>query len=381
MSGGEAQQPLPKVSVIVPVYNVSEYLDRFIESLFNQTFDMRQVQVIMVDDGSTDDSAEIINSYIKKGYRIISIHKPNGGAASARNAGLKIAKGNYIAFLDPDDYIERDYLEIAYKEAVRTGADIVLFDAFREKTDSSEVCVWNHAREEFVTTDRDDITSMRCQILYPYMNAQVGKISFEKDIPLSAPWDKLYRRKFLDTNNLKFPEELRVLDDMCFNFEAFGKTQKIAYVPIPLYHYLIQEGTVTSGYKADRAELDMKAFEFVKKEIDRGGEQGELYDLKNTAEDVQEHEDHILLQAYYARIIKSFAICCKLSFFNPKSPLSKVQQLEQVTKYLNISPYTEALQNINPDNLEWKLVIFTIAARLNKPRLLKALNSLQSVIT
>lgn len=353
-----------KVSIIVPVYNVQGYLDRFIKSVLRQSFDMKAVEIIFVDDGSTDGSAGVISGYTEEHPSIKVIIKENGGAASARNRGLEAATGEYVAFLDPDDYIEKEYLEIAYSEAIEKDADIVLFDAFRECADpdggAPKVIVWNHALSEFVTTDKEDFESMQCQILYPYMSARAQGVVFEKDVPLSAPWDKLYRRKFLLENDLKFPEELKVLDDMCFNFDVFGKAAKIAYVPIPLYHYCVQEGTITNGYRENRPELDMQVFAYLKEKIEG----------LNVP---------LMQQAYYARIIKSFAICCRLCFFNRMSPLSADKQLEKVKEYMCKEPYEEAFKSVDKDLLDWKLALVTYAGMYKKPRLLKILYVLQSL--
>ena len=360
---------MKKVSVILPIYNVEKYLDRCLKSILSQTMPMEDTEILLVDDGSTDASPSMCDKYAAEHDHIAVIHQRNAGAAGARNAGLTAANGEYVAFIDPDDYIEPHYLETAYKEAIRTGADIVVFDAYREV--ASAGCVndaaegnnmkaelWNHAPCMFTTCDSGDISSMRCQILYPYMRAHTGNIRFKRDIPLSAPWDKLYKREFLVRNGLRFPEELRVLDDMCFNFMAFGKARKISYLPTALYHYCIQSGTITSSYKANRAELDMKVFEFLEREIGGG---------RN------------LVQAYYARVIKSFAICCNLSFFNKKNPLGKRQQLAMAKEYMAKSPYNDAFRHIKLRNLEWKLKLVTIAGRLQNPRMLKVLHALQNL--
>ena len=224
------------VSMILPIYNAKRCLSRCLESILSQTMPLDKFEVILVDDGSTDGSDSICDEYSNAYENINVIHKKNGGAASARNAGLLEATGEYIAFVDPDDYLDADYLKIPYEEAYKTEADIVIFDAIKEypkdkgagDRNKNKVVAKNntrrllrHSEKVFVTSDPQDIMSMRCQILYPYMNAHACGEDFFRNIPLAAPWDKLYRKSFLDENDLRFSEELKVLDDMCFNFVAF----------------------------------------------------------------------------------------------------------------------------------------------------------------
>ena len=374
-----------KISVILPVYNVEKYLHRCMDSILCQTMEPKDFEVIMVDDGAKDGSPAICDEYSAKYDNFIVIHQPIGGAAAARNTGLEAAHGKYVVFVDPDDYITADYLEVAYNTARKHGADITIFDAVREsnvtvdgkfirRTDHDKLRdrmemegnfneqLWNHAPSSFVTCDKDDILSMRCQILYPYMASKVGKMEFTKDIPLSAPWDKCFRRAFLTEKKLKFPSQLKVLDDMTFNFMAFGEAGKIAYVKRPLYHYCIEPDSITNSYKENRPELDMQVFEYLYSAI-----QNNFPDMNLP-----------IGQAYYARIIKSFAICCRLCFFNDKNPRPAKERLEQVRSYMDMEPYIDAFACIRMKNIDYKLKAVTIAGRLGSPRMLRFLDRLQN---
>ena len=391
-----------KISVILPVYNVEKYLHRCMDSIISQTMDKNDFEVIMVDDGAKDSSPIICDEYTSKYENFKVIHQMNAGAAAARNAGLAKASGEYVAFVDPDDYIEPDYLEVAYNTAKENLADIALFDAVREKNPSEislsdtanaeddikrgKVELWGHAPSAFVTSDEKDILSMRCQILYPYMRAEVQGIKFNRDIPLSAPWDKCYRRDFLKEKSLMFPKELKVLDDMSFNFVAFGAAEKIAYTPKALYHYCIEPTSITNSYKANRPELDMQVFEYLRKVIDsklsrnkRGNpETLRTYNEGEMAQAECKKENSCLYQAYYARIIKSFAICCRLCFFNEKNPKSEQERLISVKAYMKKSPYKEAFARVRLNEIDYKLLAVTIAGRLKSSRMLKLLDSFQN---
>lgn len=114
----------PLVSIIVPVYNVEQYLPKCIESIINQT--LSNIEIILVNDASTDSSGEIINEYAKKDKRITTIHKQNGGQGSARNEGLKIAKGKYVGFVDSDDWIDKDMYESLVSKAIKEDSNLVV---------------------------------------------------------------------------------------------------------------------------------------------------------------------------------------------------------------------------------------------------------------
>ena len=128
-----------KVSVIVPVYNTFRYLEQCLNSILNQT--LKEFEVICVNDGSTDDSAKILEKYSQKDKRIVVINQENAGASAARNAGLDCAKGRYIAFVDSDDYIKKNFLEVLYTTAVNTEADITACDIIYEK-DGKLICLF-----------------------------------------------------------------------------------------------------------------------------------------------------------------------------------------------------------------------------------------------
>jgi glycosyltransferase involved in cell wall biosynthesis len=354
-----------KLSVIIPVYNAAAYLDRCMENLVEQSMASTDYEIILVDDGSPDDSGDICENYSGSYNFITTIHQENAGPAAARNAGLDLATGEYVAFIDPDDIVEKMYLEVAYAQAVHFGSDIVIFDAYRErvKGDETETEKWSHAPYSFNTTSREDIMSMQRQILYPYMAARVDGVTMDKHVPLAAPWDKVYRRSFLVAKGLRFPEELRVLDDMCFNFEAFGEAHSISYIPTFLYHYRVEETSITNSYKADRPQQDMKVFEHLKDSINGMG--------------FDRVESERFRQALYARIIKSFAISMRLYFFNPKNPKSGEEILEELRNYMDTMPYKLAFKGIQLGNLEPKLKVVTMACRLKKPGALRTMYRLQ----
>ena len=203
-----------KVSVILPVYNVEKYIRQCLDSIVNQT--LKDIQIICVDDGSTDSSPEIIEEYARKDSRVIAIHQENGGAGAARNNGLRHAAGKYLSFLDSDDFFELNMLEEAYNCAEQYGADFVVFKSNQYFEDSD--CY------------KDVNWVVRYSELPPYQPFNRRAITSNVfKVCVGWAWDKLYNREFVLKNHLLFQEQ-RTSNDMLFVFSAVAIAEKIAYV-------------------------------------------------------------------------------------------------------------------------------------------------------
>ena len=379
-----------KVSVIVPVYNAKAYLDRCMQHLLSQT--LSDIEIILVDDGSTDDSLSICRNYAanaKKigGVVIKVIHQSNQGPAAARNAGLFCAAGKWIAFVDPDDYVSPDYCRASYEYAETTDADIVMFDAVREK----EPLVL--ADESMLIEAQDHIMNLRCAILYPYMlrystNLHIKdqyQSTHKSDIAIAAPWNKLYKKSFLNDNNLIFPEQLKTLDDMTFNYLAFGCSPKVAYLHRKLYHYCFNKKSITNKYDPDRIQKDLEVFKMIGDDIRSVKSGGKSHDFEksydnNELVEKSDNCDESLYIAYYARVIKSFAILCRLCFFSPISPYNLIQKLRIARNTMNMKEYAEAFDNIDIKVLEPRLKAVVFVARMKSPFGLYMLHVMQSTL-
>ena len=211
---------MKKVSVIVPVYKVEKYLNKCLESLVNQT--LQDIEIIVVNDGSPDNSQSIIDNF-KQNYpeKIISIIKENGGQGSARNVGLEKSSGQYIGYVDSDDYIELDMYEKLYNKAITNDFDVVICD-------------------NFVVNEKNEKKYPECNYKNEHStleNAFLGKI---------AVWNKIYKRKILIENKIKFKEKVWY-EDFAFTFKVMTCTNKIAYVNKPLYNYLLRKGSTMNN--------------------------------------------------------------------------------------------------------------------------------------
>lgn len=224
----------PLVSVIVPVYNAEKYLPTCLDSICNQT--LQELEIIVVDDGSTDGSGRIADDYAVKDKRVRVIHQRNGHLSVARNAGLSVIKGDFVSFIDADDWINKEMLESMYTTMVSNSLDLVI----------------TGVRVEYPSENR---------FYYQQTNAYLEAKTWEeiktlyfklKELCLfNYAWNKLYRVSFLRANSLSFTVE-PPYEDESFNMEVFMKVSSIGVLPDTPYHYMrYDNGSIVASYKAD----------------------------------------------------------------------------------------------------------------------------------
>ena len=210
----------PIVSVILPVYNVEKYLEQCLDSIINQS--LKEIEIICVDDGSTDSSLEILKRYEKADARIKVISQKNGGAGAARNTGMEVAEGEYYSFLDSDDFFEPDMLEAAWHEITLRNADFVVFrsDQYYEETDEFKQVNWTLREKEIPP-------------YFPITHRNLTGNIFKTFVGWA--WDKLYKAEFVKKHHLRFQEQ-RTSNDMLFVFSALVLAERMAIVDKVLAH-------------------------------------------------------------------------------------------------------------------------------------------------
>lgn len=207
------------ISVIVPVYNVEKYIEECINSILCQTY--QNFELILVDDGSKDRSGEICDEYANKDERIIVIHKENEGLSKTRNKGIEIAKGEYISFIDSDDYVEKDFLEVLYKLIKENNALV--------------------AQCGYVTTGENRQEDNSIQI---YTGKQmIVDIYTILWIPNTVVWNKLYKTELVKNNKFK---ESKIHEDEFFSWKIFYKVDKVPVTKRQLYNYRKVEQSITN---------------------------------------------------------------------------------------------------------------------------------------
>jgi len=210
----------PKISIIVPIYNVEKYLAECLDSVVNQT--LRETQIICVNDGSTDGSCAILQEYADRDSRIEIIDKPNGGLSSARNAAYPQIRGKYTLFVDSDDWLELDLCEKVHRKAEETNAPMTVF--FYQRENISDV----HPQYKNITPHGKTTVEEKSQIL-----------------DFHAAWSKLWRTDFLLDNQLYFPEGL-TFEDQLVNWLAVTLADKISVIPERLYHYRYHANSIVA---------------------------------------------------------------------------------------------------------------------------------------
>lgn len=235
-----------KISIIVPIYNMEKYLPRCLDSIIHQT--LQNIEVIAVNDGSTDNCLEILKVYQKKDNRIKIINKENEGVSTARNVGIQHATGDYIGFVDPDDWIETNMYEELYKIAVQSESDIVMCSYIREYGSHSKL-------KEYNVGDRLEYKGEK--IKTEIVRKLIGPLDEELRNPemldaWGTVWSKIYRTELIKNYNITF-EDLRLIgtnEDSLFNIYACYYAKKFVFLNRPYYHYWKgNENSITSVYK------------------------------------------------------------------------------------------------------------------------------------
>ena len=222
-----------KLSIIVPVYGVEKYIDKCLNSLVKQS--LKEIEIIVVNDGTKDNSQKIIDKYVKK-YpdKIKSYIKENGGQGSARNYGLEKANGEYIGYVDSDDFVEKDMYKKLYNKAKENNYDIV-------------VCGNYNVSEDYQNKNIDTFINN--------YNTDLENIFFGK----MAVWNKIYKRDILIKNKLEFKEKVWY-EDLAFTLKAIMDSNTFAFIDEPLYDYLIREGSTMNNSNVQRNLEILDAF-------------------------------------------------------------------------------------------------------------------------
>ena len=229
------QKESPIISVVVPVYNVEDYLPECVESILGQTF--TDFELILVDDGSLDNCGTMCDSYEKKDSRVHVIHKENGGLSDARNKGIEQAKGRYITFIDSDDYIDATYLHYLYESALNTGADIVQANHTSISDKMGSISADRH-NASFDIKEFDTREAIKDFMLYKTQYANV--------------WAKIYKKELFD--GVRFPVG-KLTEDEYTTYKLILKSQKVICLPKVIYFYRRRQGSIVTSFSDKRFDV------------------------------------------------------------------------------------------------------------------------------
>ena len=245
----------PKISVIIPVYNVEKYLKRCVDSVIKQTF--KDLEIILVDDGSKDGSGRICDEIKATDNRIKVIHQPNGGLGFARNSGLKIATGEYVSFLDSDDYLRLDTYEKLDETLKSTGAETCIFGFCRVK--DGEI--------KFAQTNAIGGTYKGRDALYNiFLNVLGTEPSSYNDFRIlwQSSCFSLYSLDLIRENDISFPSEgdfVTFSEDVLYNFDYYSRATNVTVMNEAFYHYCLNPNTITTKYNENRFMLNVKLYQ------------------------------------------------------------------------------------------------------------------------
>jgi len=226
------------VTIIIPVFNTSGRLETCLRSIASQTF--RDWECILVDDGSTDGSGGICDSFAGADRRFRTIHQENGGVSAARNRGLDKAEGDYVMFVDSDDFVTPDCIDVLFRAAVASGADLTVAGVKVMAVDGTESsCIPSEARTFPLDREHSD-----CFVSLEHLNL------------VFAPFAKLYRKAPIDEGRIRFPEGMDYGEDLCFNLSFLERVSEIATVPDTVYCYVRNSDGLSLQKRDDRFALE-----------------------------------------------------------------------------------------------------------------------------
>lgn len=220
---------MPLVSVIVPVYKVEPYLHRCVDSILIQTY--ANLEIILVDDGSPDNCGQICDEYARKDKRIKVIHKKNGGQSEARNVGLDMAKGEYVTFVDSDDWIHNQYIEILYNDIIQANADVSMCTFVRISA--------MYSNDKKIATHKVEVLNKE---------QAIERTLYQKKLD-SSPWDKLYKRNLFD--GLRFTVG-RIYEDLEIIYQIYDRATILTYTTEALYYYFYREDSTLGVFNQKR---------------------------------------------------------------------------------------------------------------------------------
>lgn len=243
---------MPKVSIIVPVYKVESTLNRCIDSIRKQT--LEDIEIILVDDGSPDNCPVMCDELAEIDERIKVIHKSNGGLGYARNSGMEIASGEYIGFVDSDDYIEPNMMQRLYDFASKNKCDVV-YGGYNIIREGKKIGEW-------VITEKDTVLSTENELLHLLMDLIASDISVSEDSKYGATvWKAIFSNEIIKRFNVRFYSEREyVSEDGLFDIDFISKCRKGGLISGTYYNYEYNPDSLTSSYRSDRFEKNKQLF-------------------------------------------------------------------------------------------------------------------------
>lgn len=345
------------VSVIVPIYNIENYLKQCVDSIIHQSY--RNIEIVLVDDGSTDSSRYICDEYAKNDFRVKPIHKENGGLTSARKAGIEASTGEYVMFVDGDDWIDESTVECLVNEVKKnTDVELVFFPYTKEYSNKS-------VNREFFSNDKtfDNAEVVKQKIYRRLFGLTNSELSHPESLDYFATcWGKLYMRRLVLQAKFVDTKDVGSYEDGIFNIFALKTCNKAIYKNCPFYHYRGNNGSLSQSYRQHLAKQWEYLFSLIQLEIN------ESY----LSEDFQE--------ALNNRIALSVLGIGMNELSNPKGSFHQFNCY--MRDYISMDNYQEAIMSMQLKELPfaWKVMMFCCKNKLyfGLSFILQTINKLKS---
>lgn len=317
---------IPQISIIIPVYNAEKYLRDCLDSIIAQSF--TNYEVILVNDGSTDNSGKICEDYEKKDHRFILVNQRNHGVSYARNTGLNIARAKLVFFSDADDWLSENALEVLYDEYIKTGSDMIIANmAFVYKGHWQLVKVFDSA---FTSNEKEFITQYeRACIGYGY-NPKPG--ATRKSAGLGSMGNKLYLRDIIERYNLRFDLEIfGIYEDNLFVLHYLEHCSSISYITDCVYYYRKVSNSNSRGYKPNTLEINQRIFDKIDAYI-------------NTYKSSRREEFN---KAFYMYVIRRLEVSLSVYFFAKDNHSPLFFKINELNKLIRAEPYNTAIDQVD----------------------------------
>lgn len=332
-----------KVSVIIPCFKVEKYLERCMESIVNQS--LRDIEIILVDDKSPDSTPELCDEWQRKDSRIRVVHKPNNeGLGFARNTGMEVATGEYISFVDSDDWFEPDMIERLYNECKKSNLDVIYSEFNVDEYPGFRVML----RPVRIYEGREEIEQLRLDIVG-------AEPSFASGVKFQCSACKgLFKRSLIENNNVRFLSERQYIsEDMIFNLDVLYYAEKVKTVPWQLYHYCLNGASLSHTYRADRWERQMIMLDKLKKDT-----------IVNNKKELQLRIDRTTI----------FYLMCATRQERKRNDISMGQIMANIRGLLNDPHVVSVIEGYPIQKLPIKWKVYTLAAKYKSSLLIYLLS-------
>lgn len=330
----------PAVSIVMPVYNVEIYLMKAVGSILCQT--LREIELILVDDGSPDNCGRLADMYAKMDERISVIHQENAGLGLARNAGLEAARGEYVGFVDPDDWVDARMYEAMYQTARIYDGDIVMCSCVREKADERSEVITLPLKEGIYGKD-----AIRCMVLLPMIARDFDNDPWKSVI--NSVWKNIYRRELLLQNRILFlSERLIYAEDLLFNLKAFAHAERLCVINQPYYHYRYNVSSLSNVYRADFNRMNLLLYREIEQFTEKYGLGGDCEDLLHKR----------MIEMTFAMVI---------NVLKPRNPAGTGKKIRQIREVLKLPQVSQAVGRLESQGLPFarKLMHFCLKKKLS----------------